>query len=70
MVARSAYVQLRYNPALLAGTLIGLLLLYAVPPAGVIAALIALAVGAGGATGGAMGGAVAVTGIAGPPAGR
>ncbi len=34
MIARSAYVQLRYNPALLAGTLVGLLLLYAVPPAG------------------------------------
>jgi hopene-associated glycosyltransferase HpnB len=58
MIARSAYVQLRYNPALLAGTLVGLLLLYAVPPAGVIAALIAAAVGATGT-------AVAVTGIAG-----
>jgi hopene-associated glycosyltransferase HpnB len=58
MIARSAYVQLRYNPALLAGTLVGLLLLYAVPPAGVIAALIAVAVGSTGA-------AVAVTGIAG-----
>ena len=58
MIARSAYVQLRYNPALLAGTLAGLLLLYAVPPAGVVAALIAVAVGSTGAT-------VAVTGIAG-----
>ena len=58
MIARSAYVQLRYNPALLAGTLVGLLLLYAVPPAGVIAALIAVGVGSTGA-------AVAVTGIAG-----
>jgi hopene-associated glycosyltransferase HpnB len=58
MIARSAYVQLRYNPALLAGTLAGLLLLYAVPPAGVIAALIAAAVGATGT-------AVAVTGLAG-----
>ena len=58
MIARSAYVQLRYNPALLAGTLVGLLLLYAVPPAGVIAALIAVVVGSTGA-------AVAVTGIAG-----
>ena len=58
MIARSAYVQLRYNPALLAGTLIGLLLLYAAPPAGVIAALIA---GADGATGSA----VVITGIAG-----
>jgi hopene-associated glycosyltransferase HpnB len=58
MIARSAYVQLRYNPALLAGTLVGLLLLYAVPPAGVIAALIGVGVGATGT-------AVAVTGIAG-----
>jgi hopene-associated glycosyltransferase HpnB len=58
MIARSAYVQLRYNPALLAGTLIGLLLLYAVPPAGVIATLIAVAAGPAGS-------AVAVTGIAG-----
>jgi hopene-associated glycosyltransferase HpnB len=58
MIARSAYVQLRYNPVLLAGTLIGLLLLYAVPPASAIAALIAVAAGA-------TGGAVAVTGIAG-----
>ena len=58
MIARSAYVQLRYNPALLAGTLIGLLLLYALPPAGVIVALIAAAVGA-------TGSAVVVTGIAG-----
>ena len=37
MIARSAYVQLRYNPLLLAGTLLGLLLLYAVPPAGLLA---------------------------------
>jgi hopene-associated glycosyltransferase HpnB len=60
MIARSAYVQLRYNPALLAGTLVGLLLLYAVPPAGLIASLIAVAVGVG-----STGAAVAVTGIAG-----
>jgi hopene-associated glycosyltransferase HpnB len=39
MIARSAYVQLRYNPLLLAGTIIGLLLLYVAPPAGVLAAL-------------------------------
>jgi hopene-associated glycosyltransferase HpnB len=58
MIARSAYVQLRYNPTLLAGTLVGLLLLYAVPPAGVIAALIAVGVGS-------TGPAVAFTGIAG-----
>jgi hopene-associated glycosyltransferase HpnB len=59
MIARSAYVQLRYNPALLAGTLAGLLLLYAVPPAGVIVALAAVAGGAG------AGSAVVVTGVAG-----
>jgi hopene-associated glycosyltransferase HpnB len=45
MIARSAYVQLRYNPLLLAGTLIGLLVLYAAPVAGTVAALIAVATG-------------------------
>jgi hopene-associated glycosyltransferase HpnB len=58
MIARSAYVQLRYNPLLLAGTLAGLLLLYVAPPAGVLAALIAAAAGA-------RGGTVAVAGLAG-----
>ena len=50
MVARSAYYQLRYNPFLLAGTIVGLLLIYAAPPVGAIAGLItgnALAAGAG-----------------------
>lgn len=32
MVARSAYVQLGYSPLLLAGTVIGMVLLYLVPP--------------------------------------
>ncbi|GGT95126.1 glycosyltransferase [Actinomadura citrea] len=41
MIARSAYHQLRYSPALLAGTVAGLLLLYAVPPAATAAGLIA-----------------------------
>ncbi len=36
MVARSAYTQLRYSPALLAGTIVGLLLLYVVPPVAVL----------------------------------
>ena len=45
MIARSAYVQLRYNPLLLAGTIIGLLLLYVAPPAGVLAALAGAAAG-------------------------
>ncbi|MEU7426207.1 glycosyltransferase [Streptomyces sp. NPDC040750] len=44
MVSRSAYAQLRHNPALLLGTAAGLVLVYLVPPA-------ALVVGA--ATGGA-----------------
>jgi hopene-associated glycosyltransferase HpnB len=34
MVARSAYVQLRFSPVLLLGTLLGLALLFLVPPAG------------------------------------
>jgi hopene-associated glycosyltransferase HpnB len=48
MIARSAYVQLRYNPLLLAGTIVGLLLLYVAPPAGAVAALVAAAAGGGG----------------------
>ena len=48
MIARSAYVQLRYNPLLLAGTIVGLLLLYVAPPAGLIGAVIASAAGHGG----------------------
>jgi hopene-associated glycosyltransferase HpnB len=48
MIARSAYVQLRYNPLLLAGTIVGLLLLYVAPPTGVVAALIVAAAGGGG----------------------
>ena len=48
MVARSAYTQLRYSPALLAGTLAGPLWLYALPPAAVVCGL-SLAVAGGGA---------------------
>jgi hopene-associated glycosyltransferase HpnB len=36
MVARSAYTQLNYSPWLLLGTLIGMTLIYIVPPVGVI----------------------------------
>jgi hopene-associated glycosyltransferase HpnB len=61
MIARSAYVQLRYNPLLLAGTIAGLLLLYVAPPAGAIAALIVIAAGGGG-TGTAL---VGLAGLAG-----
>jgi hopene-associated glycosyltransferase HpnB len=45
MVARSAYHQLRYSPVLLAGTVIGLALIFAAPPAGALAGLIAAAAG-------------------------
>jgi hopene-associated glycosyltransferase HpnB len=58
MIARSAYTQLRYSPPLLAGTIAGLLLLYAVPPAGAIVWLAAAAAGA-------AGGPAAAAGIAG-----
>lgn len=36
MVARTAYTQLRHNPLLLAGTLLGMVLTYLVPPLGVL----------------------------------
>jgi hopene-associated glycosyltransferase HpnB len=39
MVARSAYTQLRYSPALLLGTIVGLLLLYVLPPVATIVGL-------------------------------
>jgi hopene-associated glycosyltransferase HpnB len=51
MVARSAYTQLRYSPALLAVTVAGLAWLYLVPPAGALAGLIGLAAGGGPAAG-------------------
>jgi hopene-associated glycosyltransferase HpnB len=49
MVARSAYTQLRYSPLLLAGTLLGLAWLYALPPVSAVAGLIVLAAGSAGA---------------------
>jgi hopene-associated glycosyltransferase HpnB len=48
MVARSAYTQLRYSPAALAGTVLGLLWLYVLPPAAALAGLTGLAAGGGG----------------------
>lgn len=36
MVARTAYHQLRYSPLALAGTIIGMILLYAVPPLAIV----------------------------------
>jgi hopene-associated glycosyltransferase HpnB len=60
MVARSAYTQLRYSPAMLAGTVLGVLWLYLLPPAAAIGGLAGLAAG-----GGAVAAAFAVAGLAG-----
>src|SRR5436190_1962735 len=60
MVARSAYTQLRCSPLVLAGTLTGLLFLYALPPAGAITGLVAVLAGTGG-TGGAGAAGAALT---------
>jgi hopene-associated glycosyltransferase HpnB len=47
MIARSAYLQLRHSPVLLAGTTAGLLWLYALPPAAALAGIAGLAAGGG-----------------------
>ncbi len=60
MVARSAYTQLRYSPAALAATLVGLVWLYALPPAAALGGLGWLAAG-----GGPAAGWLAATGLAG-----
>jgi hopene-associated glycosyltransferase HpnB len=49
MIARSAYIQLRYSPVLLAATLAGLLWLYALPPVAAVAGLASAAAGDGAA---------------------
>ncbi|WP_443071135.1 glycosyltransferase [Streptomyces sp. NBC_01476] len=41
MVSRSAYAQLRHNPAVLAGTVLGLALIYLVPPVAAIGGALA-----------------------------
>jgi len=46
MVARSAYAQLQYSPILLAGTIIGMVLLYIVPLAGLFIGGLAAVLGA------------------------
>lgn len=45
MVARSAFAQLNYSPLLLLGTVVGMLLVYLVPPLAALAGLIALGLG-------------------------
>ena len=59
MVARSAYTQLRYSPAVLAGTLTGLLFLYALPPAGAITGLAGVLAGGDGTAALALGAGLA-----------
>jgi hopene-associated glycosyltransferase HpnB len=51
MVARSAYTQLRYSPALLVAVVAGLAWLYLLPPVAALGGLAALAAGAGTAAG-------------------
>ncbi len=67
MIARSAYTQLRYSPAALAGTLAGLLWLYALPPAAALGGLAWLAMKGEGEVGGgcAAAGWLAAAGLAG-----
>jgi hopene-associated glycosyltransferase HpnB len=70
MVARSAYTQLRYSPAALAGTIAGLAWLYLLPPAAAIAGAAAASAGDWTVPGGPGGGLstagwLAVAGLAG-----
>jgi hopene-associated glycosyltransferase HpnB len=66
MIARSAYTQLRHSPVALAGTLAGLLWLYALPPAAALGGLAWLALtGVGEVGGGPTAGWLAAAGLAG-----
>jgi hopene-associated glycosyltransferase HpnB len=66
MIARSAYTQLRYSPAALAGTLVGLLWLYVLPPAAALGGLAWLATeGVGEVGGGPAAAWLATAGLAG-----
>src|SRR5689334_3507319 len=60
MVARSAYTQLRLSPVVLAGTLAGLLFLYARPPAGAITGLAGVLAGGDGTAALTLGAGLAV----------
>jgi hopene-associated glycosyltransferase HpnB len=61
MISRSAFTQLRYSISLLAGTVAGLLWLYALPPAAALTGLVWLVAGDGGAAAGGL----AAAGLAG-----
>jgi hopene-associated glycosyltransferase HpnB len=64
MIARSAYTQLRYSPAALAGTIAGLLWLYLLPPVAAVAGVAGLVLG-GGWPGGGTAAWLAGAGLAG-----
>ncbi len=65
MISRSAYTQLRYSPVLLTGTIVGLLWLYALPPAAALGGLGWLAAGGGPGSGITGAGWLAGAGLAG-----
>jgi hopene-associated glycosyltransferase HpnB len=67
MVARSAYTQLRYSPAALAGTIAGLAWLYLLPPAAAVTGVAAASTGGWAAPGGGLStaGWLAAAGLAG-----
>ena len=65
MVARSAYTQLNYSPALLVATILGLLFLYVLPPAGAVTGIAVLLAGAAGPAGAGPAALAAGAGLAG-----
>ena len=65
MVARSAYTQLNYSPALLAATILGLMFLYVLPPAGAVTEIAVLLAGAAGPAGAGPAALAAGAGLAG-----
>ena len=65
MVARSAYTQLNYSPVLLVATILGLLFLYVLPPAGAVTGIAVLLAGGAGPSGAGPAALVAGAGLAG-----
>jgi hopene-associated glycosyltransferase HpnB len=65
MVARSAYTQLNYSSALLAATILGLLFLYVLPPAGAVTGIAVLLAGGAGPAGAGPAALAAGAGLAG-----
>ena len=65
MVARSAYTQLNYSPALLVATILGLLFLYVLPPAGAVTGIAVLLAGGAGPQGAGPAALAAGAGLAG-----